>query len=507
MTLSQAQVTKPKFRNLPSRLALVAALSVMAPMTVAQTFNDTGNILARSAEVKDIEYQIMVQRATQTAIWGMPAVGMVDFIKATRRDLGGEINDVVYLKQPFDSKHGFLTPNDVTAYAWGSMTSEPGPLIVEVPAATDNVSYFGTIVDAWDVPIEDVGPAGADKGKGGKYLLLPPGYEGEKSKEDLEAEGYLVYETSTYQYGFSFRPRLYNGATDADAAEYAQQIKVYYLSDADNPPPTTYHEASQVPYDSLPYYNHTFFEDMNDYIQGNPIRPQDKVMVSMLKSLGIEKGKPFAPTDRQMAAMDDGLVLAYAAMQDFFVSPGKSTVPLWADDSGTLKSQWLVWDFAPGQAEAGFPYETAQEVLLDDRAGGSYFWITYLPKYLGGGTFYLTGLNDSDGDALDFNTSYTLNVPKDTPAKDFWSVIVYSMETKGFIRDVERVGLSSRDAESMHINDDGSYDIYFGPTPPEGKAANWIPTTEDYFLLFRLYGPEEGWLQSGWVLPDLEKID
>jgi hypothetical protein len=488
-------------------LALVAIFAVTARGVAAQSFNDTGDILARSAQVKDIEYQIMVQRATQTAIWAMPAAGMIDFIKGTRRDLGGEINDVVYLKQPFDSKHGFLTANDVTAYAWGSLTSEPGPIVVEVPAATDKVSYFGTIVNAWDTPIEDVGPSGADKGKGGKYLLLPPGYDGDKSKDELKTEGYLVYETDTYQYGFSFRPRLYKGATDADAAEYARKIKVYYLAEADNPPPTKYHEASQVPYDSLPYYNHTFFQDINDYVQNNPIRPQDKVMVSLLKDLGIQKGKRFEPTDRQKAAMDEGLVLAYAAMQRFFVAPGKATVPLWVDDSGAMKSQWLVWDFAPGQAKAGFPYETDEEVLVDDRAGGSYFWITYLPKYLGGGTFYLTGLRDSNGEMFDHNSTYKLNVPKDTPAKDFWSVIVYSMETKSFIRNVKRVGLSSRDAKTMQVNDDGSYDVYFGPKAPEGKESNWIPTPERFFLLFRLYGPKDGWMQSGWILPDLEKIN
>ncbi|TCL09566.1 hypothetical protein BXY66_1617 [Shimia isoporae] len=487
-------------------LGLAVALAIPAQLAFSQTFNDTGDILARSAEVEDIEYQIMVQRATQAAIWGMPAAGMVDFLKGIRRDLGGDYNDIVYLNKPFDSKHGFLTANDVTAYAWASMTSEPGPLVIEVPAATESVSYFGTIVNAWDQPIADVGPSGFDEGKGGKYVMIPPGYEGEMSMEDMAAAGYMPFETDTYEYGFSFRPRLYNGATDADAAEYAQTIKVYYLSEADNPPANTYHEASDVPYDSLPYYNETYFQDLNDYVQNNPIRPQDKIMVNFLKDLGIEKGKPFEPTERQIAAMNEGLVLAYAAMQRYFVEPGLATVPLWANEDGSLKSQWLVWDFAEGQAEAGFPYETDTEILVDDRAGGSYFWITYLPKLLGGGTFYLTGLRDSDGEMYDHNATYKLNVPADTPAKDFWSVIVYSMETKSFIRDVDRVGLSSRDAETMKANEDGSYDIYFGPFAPEGMEANWIPTTESYFLLFRLYGPEEGWLQSGWQLGDLEKL-
>ncbi|NOD64914.1 DUF1214 domain-containing protein [Ruegeria sp. HKCCD6109] len=484
---------------------LLGSGAVVPSVNAQQTFDDTGDILARSAQVEDIEYQIMVQRATQTALWGMPAAGMIDFLKGIRRDLGGDYNDVVYLNKPFDSRHGFLTANDVTAYSWASMTSAPGPLVIEVPAANDKVDYFGSIVNAWDQPIADVGPDGFDKGKGGKYLLLPPGYN-EKSLEELEAAGYFPFETDTFESGFSFRPRLYNGATDLDAAEYAQTIKIYYLSEADNPPPTTYHEASEVPYDSLPYYNETYFQDLNDYVQNNPIRPQDKIMINFLKDLGIEKGKPFEPTERQMKAMNEGLVLAYASMQRYFVEPGLATIPLWKNEDGSLKNQWLVWDFAEGQPQAGFPYETDTEVLVDDRAGGTYFWITYLPKQLGGGTFYLTGLRDSDGEMYDHNKTYKLNVPADTPADNLWSVIVYSMETKSFIRNVDPVGLSSRNEDTMQVNDDGSYDIYFGPEAPEGKESNWIPTTESYFLLFRLYSPTPGWMETGWMLGDVENI-
>lgn len=126
-----------------------------------------------------IEYQIMVQRATQTAIWAMPAVGMIDFWKITKNQLGGTINDVVYLTKPFNSKHGFLTAIDVRAYTWSSPNCEKGPLVIEIPAANDKVFYFGTIVNVWDQPIVDVGPAGVDQVKGAKYLIVPPGYKGD----------------------------------------------------------------------------------------------------------------------------------------------------------------------------------------------------------------------------------------------------------------------------------------------------------------------------------------
>ncbi|SCY23295.1 DUF1214 domain-containing protein [Desulfoluna spongiiphila] len=489
-------------------LMMVAVGSVQAAekLPPEKTFDQTDGVLDRARSIEDIEYKIMVQRATQGAIYYMPAVVMVDFVKAIRRDLGGDLNDVAYLNAPLGSDDGFLTANDVTAYAWASLSSSRGPIIVEVPPATDKVSYFGSILNAWSQPIEDVGPAGRDKGRGGKYLLLPPGYDGETPKSELEKDGYFVYETDTYEYGFSFRPRLYNNATDKDAGDYAKGVKIYYLSEAANPPPTNHLNATEKSYDCLPYYNYTFFQDMDHVVQNNPIRTQDKAMVSLLKDLGIVKGKPYEPTERQRKAMHEGLLLAYASMQKYFVTPGKSMEPLWKDKNGKPKAQWMFWLFGPGQPEAGFTHETETEILVDDRAA-KYFYVTYLPRYLGGGTFYLTGLFDSHGDMYDGKSTYKLNVPKDTPAKDFWSVIVYSLETKNFIRDVDRVGLSSRNADAMQINDDGSCDVYFAPEAPEGKESNWIPTGEDFFLLFRLYGPESKDFYKTWMLGDLEKIN
>jgi len=452
-------------------------------------------LVEKATNQESIEYQIIVQRATQTAIWAMPGVALVDFIKATQRDLGGDYGDVLYLTEPFDSKHGFLTANDVTAYAWSNISIANGPVVVEVPAASEKISYFGSFVNAWFQPVEDIGPAGADKGKGGKYLLVEDSYAGKIPK------GYIVLRFDTHDIGFAFRPRLYNNANDADAAEYAQTIKVYSLADANNPPATNYIHVNPHAFNSLPTYDETFFQDIDHLIQNNPIRSQDKAMVSLLKGLGIVKGKTFEPTDVQKEAMNEGLKLAYDYMQYLFSTPGQAITPGWPG-----KNNWYFWNFAPGQPQAGFPYETDEEILIDGRAG-AYFYVTYLPKYLGGGTFYLTGIRDSNRDKYNGKDTYKLNVPADTPAKDFWSVIVYSMETKGFIVGNNVLGLSSRDTDTMQENEDGSYDVYFGPKAPAGKESNWIPTGEDFFLLFRLYGPTTKDFYKTWSLGDLEKIN
>ena len=449
-----------------------------------------GSLLACADD--SIVHQIKVQRACEAAIWGMPAVGIYDIELSIQRDLGGEFGDVVYFSQPMTSRHGFLTANDVTPYVTSAQSTKNGPIVIEVPPAGDKASYFGTVVDSWDVPLADVGPSGQDQGRGGRYLFLPPGYQGDVP------EGYFVYRPRTYGVHFAFRPVAKNGGTHEDQTSYAQTLKVYRLSEADRPPATTFIDAYPQKWNTLPTYDLTYFTDLNSVVQKEPILEQDKAMMALLASIGIEKGKPFDPSEQDKRALLEGLERAYTWMQDYFVN--RSTTAWWSD------REWQVWQFAEGQPEAGFPYVDSDRVLIDERAGGAYFWITYLPKSLGGGTFYLTGLRDRDGDSFSGTGTYKLNVPADTPANDFWSVIVYSMRTKGFVEGVNRVGLSSQVLDKMKKNNDGSVDVYFAPKAPTGLESNWIPTGEDFFLLFRLYGPDKPLFNKTWKLGDVEKV-
>ncbi|TWI89586.1 hypothetical protein JM93_01790 [Roseibium hamelinense] len=453
-----------------------------------------GGMAAASSQLSDIQRDTIVRRACEAAIWGMPAVGVYDIELAMQRDGGAEAGTLGYMSAPMDSRHGFLTANDVTPYAFGALSTKDGPIIIEVPPAGDKAAFFGTIVNAWQVPIADVGTTGEDGGAGGKYLILPPDHEGGVPEGD-----YLVHHSNTYGVHFVFRPVAKNGGTHADQAAYAQTLQWYPLSQAASPPPTAFFDVKETPVNTLPVYDMTFYTDLNTVIQREPVLAQDKAAMALLASIGIVRGEPFEPEAETRDAMLEGLACAYNTMQEHFIT--KSVVPLWPD------RQWGVWNFADGQADAGFPYANDELVLVDDRAGGSYFWITYLPKNLGGGTFYLTGLRDSSGTMLNGTDTYKLTILADTPAEDFWSVIVYSMKTKGFVSGAERVGLATPNLPDMQKNDDGSVDVYFAPEAPAGLESNWIPTGEDFFLLFRLYGPTEGWMQSGWTLPDIQKAE
>ena len=205
--------------------------------------------------------------------------------------------------------------------------------------------------------------------------------------------------------------------------------------------------------------------------------------------------------------LDAALVDARQIMQKFFETPGKALSPWWPD------SQWSAFSPKTMGLANEFTYETDDGLWLDARAGGLFYWATFVPKKLGGGTFYLMDLRDTTGQLFDGQTTYRLRVPAVVPAKDFWSAIVYDMETKAFVcagpcdSADNRVGLSSFEKPSMKQNGDGSVDLYFGPNAPSGFEKNWVPTAgRKFFLIFRLYGPEKAFFDKAWRLPEVERV-
>ena len=262
--------------------------------------------VAQAADGKpSIEYEMAVERAAQAVIWAMPAVAIWDVAVGTRRDLGGDVGDVVYFSKPMVSRHGFLTANDVTPYVLASLTTKDGPLVVEVPATGEKAAYFGSFLDAWQAPVVDVGLSGDDKGKGGKYLFLPPGYTG------AVPEGYLVYRPQTYALEVAFRPVAKDGGTIEEVVEYGKSLKIYRLSEAANPPKTRFIDAYPKKWNTLPTYDLNYFKDIDTIVQKEPVLDRDKAMMGLLASIGIEKGKPFAPDAETSKALEEGARRAY----------------------------------------------------------------------------------------------------------------------------------------------------------------------------------------------------
>jgi hypothetical protein len=431
-------------------------------------------------------------RAVEAVNWGMPAVNYDRMYQAMVR-AGGGSNQIVYWSRLPDWKNQTLTPNPDVIYLMPFFnTKEVGPIVLEIPPA-DGGSITGSVMDAWQAALEDVGPAGADKGKGGQYLILPPDYSGKAP------EGYIVLPSSTYQ-GFALVRSVLKSGSDADVAKavaYAKRIKLYPLSQAANPPQTTFVDVIDMVFDATIPYDLRFFRSLDRMVQIEPWLPRDKVMIDMLKSIGIEKGKPFDPDVKRQAILNDAAREAHAWLDARF---GSAFPPYY---TGT---QWGV----PGMPEfvdtmATF-YEKPNAYTVDER-GLEYFFVFGNVKHLGTGQFYLWATRDKAGDSLDGGNSYRLTVPANVPAKQYWSAVVYDRATHGFIRNLSRYNRSSQ-SPNIQTNADGSVDIYFGPEAPVGKESNWIPTNRDgkFEVAFRLYGPEKPLFDKTWKLADIEKM-
>jgi hypothetical protein len=367
-----------------------------------------------------------------------------------------------------------------------------GPVVIEIPPA-DEGSITGTIMDIWQSPFEDVGPAGVDKGQGGKYLILPPGYK------DKVPSGYIPLPSVTYQ-GYALLrsiPKSGSEAGVAKAVAYGKRIKLYSLAQATNPPATIFVDVADIVYDSTIRYDLSFFESLNRIVQAEPWLERDKAMIDQLKSIGIEKGKPFNPDSRTQSLLNDAAREAHAWLVDRYEASFSS--PYYEASHWSLP---VSRELLEGQQTL---FAKADIYPVDER-GVAYSFAYFCPKHTGAGSFYLLTIAGKDGRLLDGGTTYRLTVPTNAPVTQYWSATVYDRETHAPIRNSRWPSRSSQ-TPGLQKNADGSVDIYFGPEPPTGKETNWVPTSIDggFEVLFRFYGPEKPLFDKTWKLSDIEQ--
>ena len=451
-------------------------------------------VLSGSALAENANWQTRLarERGFEAVIWAMPAVSMMA-LRDAYFGLGGGYNTIYYLTKPPTALQEALTPNNQTPYASVLLTTRQGPVVLDIPPASKRTAIFGSATDVWQVPVADIGPAGLDKGKGGKYLFLPPGYKGKAPK------GFLPVQLELYDVFVALRLIPLGDTSFGAAAEYAKKINAYPLNQGDSALAGKYIDISGKHLPTLPTYDFDFFVKIDKLIQDEPLLERDKVMGGMLTSLGIQKGMAFKPDLALKKVLNEAAKDGYAYLEYLFETPGYSTEVYW---KGT---QWLG---IRQPSKDGFVYDEGDTLLLDER-GSLFHWGTFVPRQLGKASAYLLSMRDAKGKLLSGKVAYKLRVPAKVPFSDFWSVIAYSKKTKAFIyNDIERVGLSSYDKKSLKMNSDGSVDIYFGKAAPRGLESNWIPTAgEDFFLLFRLYGPEAPFFDKSFKLTDVERIN
>lgn len=467
-------------------------LMVLALLSFLTSCMSSSDQKERSDLNMSLKEQVIYQRAFEVVVWATPATAIHRLREGFLELPGVDNNVVVAFSGPALSKHKAITANTATPYITAYTDLREGPVVLNVPAVSEKASLYGQVVDAWQSTIAGVGPSGADKGKGGKYLFLPPDYKGEVP------DGYYAVQSTSYRLALVFRSIRGENATDQDAYEYTQKLGMYFLKDGAQE--TKFVDGLKYPLQTLPQYDFRMLEDIHEIFSIEPVLERDKVMMGMLASIGIEPGKPFNPSEREKAIFDSAVKDAYnylCTLVDEHHERGR----YWEDRN---------WSFVMQTDDKdGFDFDSETQIELDKRAAAWTFFTLY-PQKLGErpATVYLSPMADSQNRPLEAGSLYKITIPGDVPAKQFWSITVYDNANWAFIdNDLGRSGLGLFNTPDMQMNDDGSVDVYFGPDAPEGLESNWIPTSgKKPYVWLRLYGPDEDFWNKTFVMPDVEMV-
>jgi hypothetical protein len=435
-------------------------------------------------------------RGVETFMHGIAATSM-EGLRRGQAALGAkEAHHVLLFDELMDSTSLFLTGNGSTVYVLGFLDlEEDGPTVLEVPAGTGP----GAINDAFFRSVTDLGPPGPDRGKGGKYLILPPDYEGEAPT------GYFTHKSPSYVNWWALRGFIVDGKPDAAVKMYKEGLKIYPLSEAKNPPEMEFISGSKKYVNTIHANNYEFYEELHTVIDREPVEMLDPELRGLFASVGIQKGKPFAPDARMKKILTDAVAVGNATARSL----------LWYErNKAEFIAEGTYW-------KHGF-IGNSWQYLRDEGVGGRhfdarthfyYFATVNSPamamKLIGKGSKYAWGYMDSEGDYLDGSKTYRLNIPKDPPALKFWSIAVYDPQTRSMLQTDQPIPTKAswRDTD-MIVNEDGSFDLYLGPKAPAGKEANWIQTVKGkgWFCVLRLYSPTEAWYEGKWLPGEIELV-
>lgn len=441
------------------------------------------------AAVQKLYDNLDFQRAVQAYLLALAPVNMAG-LREGLLTVGPANVTIPTFESNLNARSIFLTPNATTPYTWIWIDLHDGPLVVEVPPMT-----LGMIDDFWFKYVTDIGIVGPDRGKGGKYLLLPPGHQGDVPS------GYLVVQVPTFESILVWRNMPVKGDIKPAIESLHKNTRIYPLAQAANPVANTFVNVSGRDFCTVAPADYRFWELLNHVVQNEPVESCDPVTLGFFASIGMEKGKPFAPDERMRKILHEAAAVGDATARAITY---RSRIPEAFYYPDSTWRQWL----------GGYRFQSQPGVSYLDAAAFFYFYATGVTpameaKMVGQGSQYAVGIVDSQGKALDGGKRYRLRVEPNMPVKDFWSAIVYDNQTRSMLQtDQDFPQVSSLD-EGLITNADGSVDVYFGPTAPAGNENNWIQTLpgKGWNMLFRLYGPLEPWFDKTWRLNEIELLN
>jgi hypothetical protein len=430
------------------------------------------------------------QRGVQAFLTALPAAAL-SALRTGIRTFGPDNQTVLIAESLLDSHTLWGMPNTETVYTLMWLDTTDGPLVIEVPP-----HVLGLINDFWGRWVTDVGNAGPDKGQGGKYLLLPPGYTGDVP------DGYFVLPSRTFGNLGGFRGFLVNGDPRPSVESIKQHFRVYPLARAADPPAMHFVNISGAAFNMIPANDATFFDEAAAVVQEEPLEAVNPETRGLLAAIGIQKGKPFAPDARMQGILAEAAAVGKATARAIVFATRDRDAYYYPDSTWKMLYIGNDCEFSPG----GVLNLDARTLLFYVGEGVS---PAMMVKMVGLGSQYAFAEHDATGAYLAGAKTYRLHLPVGIPVKDFWSLVVYDPQTRSMPQTDQQFPSISSQTEGLVVNPDTSVDVYFGPTPPPGKEASWVQTIpgKGWFVILRLYGPLEPWFDQTWRPGEIELVD
>ncbi|MDF7822699.1 DUF1254 domain-containing protein [Pontiellaceae bacterium B12227] len=429
--------------------------------------------------------ELDLQRAVEAYLWALPMASYGAMAEAKQK-LGVGDHAVTVVDKSAESQQLILTANQDTIYMSGTFDLSKGPMVVDIPAG-----LLGTMNNIWQQPLVDLGgPFSPEQNKGGRFLILPPNYDG-----PMPAIAYHVVKSDSNTVIYYLRAIPQSEDDLPRLKKLVRSFKQYRLSEAQNPPEMTFISMTGKKADFLTNEGFEYFEALSRYINANPPRPQDMAMLGLLETLGIAHGREFNPDKRMKRILTEAAKKGRAMAEVIAWHPRVPEADLHPYKGSPWKKIFISEDPT---------FHTPDYLAIDQRTrygfeaiGTSKSMTVAAP---GQGSQYVGVYQDNKGNWLTGDHTFTIRLPKDIPAANFWSLSVYDNHSRSLIQN-EQGRATAGTVHGAVPNEDGSVDLYYGPICPEGvPEANWIQTKPGvgFFVYLRLYGPLESFFDKTW---------